>query len=91
MSLIVLSSHGRQGWKDTTLQKNLTYCIPHVLHNLAYCVQNASPRPRSLLKIIKINGSMQLHLLHTEILPTKFFFNLLDIDFHWSISSALAL
>ncbi len=35
-------------------------------------------------------GCMQPHLLHTEICWPNFF-NLYDINFHWSISSALAL
>ncbi len=46
---------------ETSLIACLTYCILHLLHTKSVL------RPPSLLKVINFKGSMQPHLLHTEI------------------------
>ncbi len=71
-------------YSKTSLIAYLTYCITSLI---AYKIR---PRPRSLLKIIKLKGLCNLTYC-TSKFDDQIFFNLPDIDFHWSISSAVAL
>ncbi len=86
--IFILNGHCRPVPKE--IQYILTYCIPHLLHNLTYCIQNPSPA-YSPAKNNQNKRTYATSLIAYWRICWPNVFNWHDINFHRSMSSTQAL